>query len=175
MEARPQTNEYAPIFGMYVNAVPEGNIVHILRSNLDELVSLLEPLNEKQAEFRYAEGKWSIKEVLGHITDNERVWTYRLLRIARGDNLTFPGYEQEQFVREAQFDRISLRDLLDEFIYTRRSAALLLQGLPEEVWLKEGQLYHNKLTARAAACVIAGHEIHHRNILKERYLSQLSV
>jgi hypothetical protein len=175
METRPQTTEYAPYFGTYIKLVPEeGSLIGILESQLADTLSLLEPVSEEQALFRYGEGKWSIKEVLGHVIDNERVWTYRLLRIVRGDALAFPGYEQDQFVREARFDRITFRDLLDEFAYLRRSTILLLKGLPEDVWLRHGELYGNQLTARAAACVIAGHELHHCNVLKERYLSQLT-
>lgn len=175
MESRPQTNEYASYFGRYIELVPEGSICNILKSQLSETIAMLQPVNEEQAKFRYAEDKWSIKEVLGHITDNERIWAYRLLRIVRGDVLAYPSYEEEQFVREAQFDRISFCDLLDEFTFVRRSTILLLKGLTDELWLRHGELYNSRLTARAAACVIAGHETHHRSVLKERYLSQIII
>ncbi|MFB5265830.1 DinB family protein [Paenibacillus enshidis] len=168
MEAN--ANESRPFFTNYINQVPEGNIIEILAAQIEETLSILQPLNEEQANFKYASGKWSIKEVVGHITDNERVWTYRLLRIARGDNLVYPGYEQNQFVKEAQFDHVPFKDLLEEFESLRKSTVFMLKGLPAEAWQRQGVLNQDPLTAKQAAYVIAGHEIHHQTILKERYL-----
>src|SRR3569832_814871 len=129
---RLQPSEYAPYFERYTKLVPEGSITDILAQQSNQLSALLGPINEEQAEFRYAEGKWSIKEVLGHITDNERIWAYRLLRIARGDSLNYAGYDENQFVSAADFDRVPFHDLLDAFDAVRRATIHLLRGLPEE-------------------------------------------
>ncbi|MFC5653462.1 DinB family protein [Paenibacillus solisilvae] len=169
MSARPQQNEFAPYFGQYINLVPDGSIIGLLTDHLSETVTLLGQLTEEQADYRYAEGKWSIKEVLGHITDNERIWSYRMLRIARGDQYNCVSYDENQFVAEAAFNLQPISSLIEEFTLVRRSTILLLKGLKEEAWYRKGTLYDTKLTVNAAAYVIAGHEKHHRNILESRY------
>ncbi|MWC28586.1 DinB family protein [Paenibacillus sp. MMS18-CY102] len=172
---RLQPSEYAPYFERYTKLVPEGNFADILAQQSEQLSALLEPINEEQSEFRYADGKWSIKEVLGHITDNERIWAYRLLRIARGDSLAYAGYDENQFVGAAQFDRIPFHNLLEEFGVVRKATIHLLNGLPEEAWVRSATLYDHALTVRAAVAVIAGHELHHSQVLKERYVRRLLV
>ncbi|MDP4097165.1 DinB family protein [Paenibacillus sp. P96] len=174
MDMDVQANEKKPFFTNYINQVPTGNIIEILEAQIEETLAALQPLTEEQAKFKYAADKWSIKEVVGHLIDNERVWSYRLLRIARGDNLVYPGYEQDQFVREAQFDRIPYVDLLEEFKWIRKSTAFMLKGLPAEAWQRQGVLNQDSLTVNQAAYVIAGHEIHHQNILRERYLPEIN-
>ena len=172
---RLQPSEYAPYFERYTKLVPDGSITSILADQSKQLSAQHKPINEEQSEFRYAEGKWSIKEVLGHITDNERIWAYRLLRIARGDSLSYTGYDENQFVSAAAFDRIPFHDLLDEFDVVRKATIHLLRGLPEEAWLRSGTLYDHSLSVRAAAAVIAGHESHHCQVLRERYVRRLLV
>ncbi|MNW34501.1 DinB superfamily protein [compost metagenome] len=169
MEAKSE--EAQPFFIKYTQLVPDGNIFTILEEQIEETCSLLHPLSEAQASFRYASDKWSIKDVVGHITDNERIWAYRLLRIARGDNQCYPSYEQNQFVREAQFDRIPFADVLAELKCVRASTVFLLKSLPAEAWQYQGLLNEDLLSVHQAAYAIAGHEIHHRRILTERYLS----
>ncbi|WP_274649459.1 DinB family protein [Paenibacillus humicola] len=169
MELRPQAGAYAPYLERYISLVPEGSLTAILETQRSAMLALLEPVTEEQAGFCYAEGKWSVKDVLGHVTDNERIWAYRLLRAARGDGYSYPGYEQDDYVRTARFDRLPFKDLLEEFAMVRRSTILLLKGLPDEAWARKGWMYGEPLSALAAACVIAGHERHHWNVLKERY------
>lgn len=173
MSNKPQTNEYAAPFAKYIDLVPEGDLVSILVEQSEQLVQLLSGVSEEQSHYRYDEGKWSIREVLGHVIDNERVWTYRLLRIARGDQMSFPSYNENQFMANSRFDAIPLSELLDEFVSLRKSAVYLLKGLPAEAWDRAGTLYDHPLTTRAAAAVVAGHEKHHCNIIRERYLPGL--
>jgi hypothetical protein len=170
MTNKPQTTENAAPFAKYIGLVPEGDLVSILAEQSEQLVQLFGGVSEEQSHYRYDEGKWSIREVLGHVIDNERVWTYRLLRTARGDQLSFPSYNQDQFMQNARFDEIPLSELLDEFVSLRKSTIYLLKGLPAEAWDRAGTLYDHPLSVRAAAAVIAGHEKHHRNIIRERYL-----
>jgi uncharacterized damage-inducible protein DinB len=169
MNTRPQLDEFAPYFGQYINLMPEGNIIDLLGDQLNETIALLGHLSDAQAEYRYAEGKWSIKEVLGHITDNERIWAYRMLRIARGDNYTCVSYDENQFVAESSFHLQPISSLVEEFTHVRRSTILLLRGLPDEAWHRMGTLYDTKLTVNAAVYVVAGHEKHHRSVLTSRY------
>jgi uncharacterized damage-inducible protein DinB len=133
--------------------------------------ALLGEISDEQASYRYAPGKWSLKQVLGHVTDNERVWAYRLLRIARGDAIVFESYDHDKFMQEASFESLTVSELIDDYSFVRRSTLSLLRGLSEAVWSQQGELYGKPLTARAAAYVIAGHELHHRSVIKQKYLS----
>ncbi|BBH18693.1 hypothetical protein Back11_00380 [Paenibacillus baekrokdamisoli] len=169
MTTKLEANEFPPYFEQYIKLITEGNIVNILEEQLHEMTSLFSQLTDDQADFRYAEGKWSVKEVLGHITDNERIWAYRILRIARGDNHVCKSYDENQFAAESSFHLQQIDDLLEEFIVVRRSTIMLLKGLKDKAWLRSGTLYDAKLTVRAAAYVIAGHEKHHRGVLEARY------
>jgi hypothetical protein len=170
MNKRPELNEYLPYFDTYVRLVPDGDIINILMSQLQKITSLLSELSEQQGNYRYAEGKWSIKEVIGHVADNERVWSYRLLRIARNNAKVFTGYEEDIFAAHATFDKWSIADVIEDYSAVRYSTVSLLKGLPESAWIRQGILYDHPLTARASAYVIAGHESHHLNVINERYL-----
>ncbi|UVI29415.1 DinB family protein [Paenibacillus spongiae] len=174
MKRIPETKEYPPYFETYVRLVPEGDIMQILKSQFEATVSFLSALSEQQGSYRYAEGKWSIKEVIGHVTDNERVWNYRLLRIARNNAKEFSGYEEDVFAAHATFDDWPIAEVIQDYSAVRQSTLTLLQGLPESAWIREGVLYHHPLTARAAAYVIAGHELHHVNVIKDRYQAAFS-
>ncbi|MCS7459018.1 DinB family protein [Paenibacillus doosanensis] len=169
MKQRPDSREYAPYYDTYIRLVPEGGLSDILKEQLQTTLALLQPLTEEQAGYRYESDKWSIKEVIGHISDNERIMAYRLLRIARGDTGTLAGYDQEPFVRESFFDRRSLTDLLEDLTAVRQATLTLLRGLTEEAWSRQGVANNSVLSVRALACIIAGHELHHRSVLQERY------
>jgi uncharacterized damage-inducible protein DinB len=173
-QKRPQSNEYAAYYGKYVMLVPDGNFLEILESELGELKQLLEPLTDAQADFRYASGKWSIKEILGHINDAERVFSYRLLRIARGDQTPLPGFEQDDFVRISNASSRKLSDLLEEFTAIRRSTIALIRSLDDASWLRRGTASGEPITAVAIAFIIAGHVLHHRKIFEEKYLPALA-
>ncbi|RDU38308.1 DinB family protein [Neobacillus piezotolerans] len=170
MYKRPEQGEYASCFEPYIALVPEGDIVSILERQADETAILLKGLSDAQASFRYGESKWSIKEVLGHMADCERIMAYRLLTIARGDAVPLPGFEENDYVREAGFDRESLEYLLTNFLAVRSATVHLVRSLSEEAWTRTGNANGHLVSVRAIAASIAGHELHHRKILMERYL-----
>jgi uncharacterized damage-inducible protein DinB len=168
---QPAKTEYAPYYEKYTSLVPEGDITQTLARLLDETLSQLRALSEEQAASRYAPDKWSIKEVLGHIIDSERIFSYRALRFARNDQTPLPGYEQDDYVREGHFDNRQWSDLVDEFEMVRRATLGLLRSLDEEAWLRRGTANESEVTVRALCFIMAGHETHHMGIIRERYLS----
>jgi hypothetical protein len=127
-------------------------------------------LSEEQGNSRYEPGKWSIKELVGHINDAERIFGYRALRIARGDQTPLPGFEQDDFIAGANFDACTLADLTTEFELIRRSNLAMFKQLGDEAWVRRGTASDNTISVRALAYIIAGHEVHHLNILRSRYL-----
>lgn len=168
--AFPAPDEYAPYYGTYVRLLPEGDVLAILESQLQETLSLLRSLNEEQAAFTYAAGKWSVKEVIGHIIDTERVFAYRGLCFARGDNTPLPGFEQDDYVLGAEFNTRSAASLAGELEHLRHSNIFLFSTWSEAVQSRRGTANNNAITARAIPFILAGHERHHLNVLKERYL-----
>jgi hypothetical protein len=172
---RPEASEYAPNYAGYIQQVPEGDLLQILSNQLGKLELVFQSVDDQKGTFRYAPGKWSIKEVIGHITDTERVMSYRLLRIARGDSTTsLPGFDENQFVEGASFDRRTVQQLLFEMKAVRTATLALIEGLEEEVWTRRGLTSGIEVSARALAYIIAGHWVHHLQIIEERYLSALS-
>lgn len=169
MKEKPSFGEYPDYYRGYVELVPEGEIIETLSSQLEETISLLKANKEKR-DFRYAEGKWSLIEVIGHIIDTERIMAYRLLRIARGDKTSLHGYDDEAYVENARFSERKLEDLLDEFILVRKATLVLLKGLPKEVWQNIGYANNGEFTVNSIAYIIAGHERHHRKLIEERYI-----
>ncbi|MED4205609.1 DinB family protein [Neobacillus mesonae] len=170
MLQRPIENEYPKYYVPYVQSVPEGDLTEILNDHLEKMTELFEGISEEDSLFRYAENKWSIKEVLGHITDTERIMSYRLLRVGRGDQTELAGFDENFFVRGAKSNQRSLKDLLEDFIATRNATISLIKNMPEEAWTNEGFANGSQITTRAIAYIIAGHEVHHRSIIKDRYL-----
>lgn len=173
-QVRPQTGDYALYFGKYIDLVPSGDFLEILESQLGDTQSLLLPLSDSQADFRYAPDKWSIKEIVGHLSDAERIFSYRLLRIARGDKALLPGFEQDDYVKAANSETRKLPDLLEEFASIRRATIALVRSLDTAAWHRRGVASQNEVTALALAFIIAGHERHHWKILKERYIPALA-
>ena len=169
-QKRPQTVEYAPFYEGYIALVPEGDLLSTLESAVQDWKRLLGPLTETQGNFRYEPSKWSIKEVVGHVVDTERIFAYRVLRIARGDQTPLSGFEQDDYVREGYFPERTLADLLEEFRAVRLATTLLLRSLPDQAWRRRGNANQKEVTVTAMAFIIAGHERHHRAILEQRYL-----
>jgi uncharacterized damage-inducible protein DinB len=167
--ARPSTDEAASFYQRYILQVRGENIAEQLTDQLAEAEALFGPLDESQARERYAPGKWSVKEVLGHITDTERIFAYRLLRIARGDSTPLPGFDQDPYVPAAKFDQQSLPSLLHGFRTVRQSSIHLVETLPEEAWSRRGEASGNAISARALAYILVGHVTHHLGVLRERY------
>ncbi|MBA2734297.1 MAG: DinB family protein [Acidobacteria bacterium] len=167
---RPDASEYASYYEKYVSLVPEGEIVATLSHQLDETLSTLRGLTEAQANSRYAPGKWSVKELIGHVIDGERIFGHRAFCFARNDQAALPGFEQDDYVRAANFDARQLSDLADEFEHVRRANLFVLRSLDNEAWLRRGTASDNEVSVRALAYIMAGHETHHLRILRERYL-----
>ena len=167
---RPAATEHAPYYEKYVSLVPEGDIVSILSRQAETTLSLLNSIPEAQANNRYAPGKWSIKEVVGHVVDCERIFSYRALRFARNDPTLLPGFEQDDYVLNAAFAEIPLSDLAAEFEFLRRATVYMFKPLTPDAWLRRGDANGSQVTVRALAHIIAGHELHHVGILRARYL-----
>jgi hypothetical protein len=163
--------EYNVLFERYVKLVPEGDIPDILTQSLKNTTDVFSTVSEDRANYRYAPGKWKLKEVLGHITDNERIMSYRLLRIARGDKTPLAGYDQEALMGGASFDTCPLPDLLEDYTVVRRATITLLRGLSKEAWSRRGIVNESESSAKAWAYIIAGHELHHMKVIKEKYLN----
>ncbi|MGH9842068.1 MAG: DinB family protein [Blastocatellia bacterium] len=168
---RPETTEYAPYYEKYIALVADGDIVKTLETQIDATLEVLRSLSEEKGNHRYAPDKWSIKQLVGHLSDTERIFAYRALRIARNDKTPLPGFEQDDFVANADFDSARLAGLADEFAAVRNANIHLLRGFSSEAWLRSGIASENGLSARAAAYIIAGHELYHLDILKTRYLA----
>lgn len=171
--ARPQPGEYAPYYDRYISLVEGEDILATLDRQRREMVLLLSGRNEEDGDFRYAPGKWSAKEVLGHICDTERIFAYRALRLARADATPMEGFEQDDYVRNGPFAQRLLSDLVEDFIAVRRATLSLFRNLDEAAWSRRGVANKNEVTVRALAYIIAGHELHHRNILEEKYFAAI--
>ncbi len=170
MNKKPTVNEYPTYYGSYIERVTEGSLTHILMTQLEKTIALLSGVTEAEENFQYATEKWSLKEVIGHLTDTERIMAYRLLRIARGDQTPLAGYDDDQYVKVGAFHARSMVDVLDEFISVRQSTVNLIKGLSEDAWLRKGIANNEEISARALAYIIAGHELHHITIIQEKYL-----
>jgi hypothetical protein len=170
---RPDETEYSPYYGKYVSLVAGVDILSALSRQLPETVALLASVPESQGNFRYAPGKWSIKELVGHMLDTERIFAYRALRFARNDKTPVPGFEQDDYIRNASFDACPLQDLAAEFESVRRATVFLFRHLDAGAWMRRGVASESEVSVRALAYMIAGHELHHVGILRDRYLSPL--
>ena len=167
--ARPDATEYAPFFHGYVTAVPEGDVVELLRSGGHELLETIRRIPEDRGGHRYGPDKWTIREVIGHLIDAERIFTYRALRFARGDQTMLPGFDENEFVKTAGSDQRTLSDLARELAAVRESTVLLFESLPDDAWIRKGNANGRDMSVRALAYVAAGHPRHHLRILRERY------
>ena len=167
---KPAPTEHAPEFSKYVTLVAEGDIIQTLEQQIENSLSLLRTIPSDKANFRYAPDKWSVKELLGHVIDSERIFSYRALSFARNDQTPLPGYEQDDYVRDADFDSRNLADMAEEFATVRRATIQLFRPLNETEWLRHGKANENDVSVRALAYIIAGHELHHMEVLRSRYL-----
>ncbi|MFD2371135.1 DinB family protein [Brevibacillus sp. GCM10020057] len=169
MLERPAKGEYNVYYTSYVDLVPEGVLLPLLLEQLEETTAKFSSLTEEQQDRRYAPGKYTVKEVLGHIIDTERIMSYRLLRIARGDQTPLAGYDDEAYVAAGAFATRPMKDMVEEFRAVRLSTVALLKGVPDHAWSRSGIANDSEITARALAYIIAGHERHHLRVLAERY------
>ena len=158
----------------YVKLVEETDILHALRISGERMMEVLAPLTEAQQDHRYAEGKWSIRELLCHMIDAERIFAYRALRFARNDKTPLPGWEENDYAPEANAEGRSLSQIVGEMRGLRQSTIDLFEGFSPEMLDRKGIANNNEISVAALGFVIAGHEIHHRNILMDRYLPNLA-
>jgi len=172
--ARPQPGEYAPYYDRYISLVQGEDILDTLDQQRRQTMLLLSGRNDEDGDFRYAPDKWSAKEVLGHVCDTERIFAYRALRISRSDATPVEGFEQDDYVQNGPFAQRPLADLVEDFIAVRRATLSLLRNLDEAAWSRRGIANKNEVTVRALAYTIAGHELHHRRILEEKYFARRS-
>jgi len=162
-------DESIPYYHGYIANVTGENLGHQLTQQLQELEQLFENVSDRAALARYSDGKWSIKEVIGHLSDTERIFSYRLLRIARGDPTPLAGYDENAYVPAGHFDQRPLAQLLAELRATRLSTTAMMEGLPPESWTRRGVANDKPITARALAYIIVGHVTHHLGTLRDRY------
>ena len=169
---RPQAGEYADYAKSDIDLVAGDDAVEALAAQERATLKLLEPLTEERiAGLRYAPGKWTLKEVIGHLADDERIYAYRALCVARGEPLPLPGFDEKLYVASADFEARSLSSLLEEYRSVRRATITLLSGLPGEAWERKGEVNGYIASVRGLAFHIAGHELRHVRALREKYLS----
>lgn len=170
---RPLRGEFADYGAEDVALVEGDDAVAALMRQRRQTVDLFEQFGEEGGRLAYAPGKWTIKQVLGHLADDERIYAYRALCIARGDRRPLPGFDENAYVGGASFDSLSVRDLLADYEAVRNASVTLFRGLDSEAWLRRGVANGHDVTARGLAFHIAGHELHHHRIVRDRYLPLL--
>jgi hypothetical protein len=167
---KPEANEYGPYYEKYISLVPETDIRDAFAAQPAELRSVISGLSEDKGSYTYAAGKWTIKEVLSHLIDGERIFAYRMLRISRGDETPIEGFEQDGYIENSNANNRSFADLLEEFDLNRRGNVLLLNNLDEAALKRMGTASGLPISTRALANISIGHVRHHVNILNDRYL-----
>ncbi len=170
LATKPATTEYAPHYERYVSLVPKTNIIETLRHEMADTLALIGSLSDEIADHRYAAGKWSVREVIGHVIDTERIFSYRALRFARNDQTVLPGFDQDAYVENGHFDHRRLIDLAREYEQVRKASIELFISLADEAWSRRGVANNAEVSVRALAWIIAGHELHHKQVLRTKYL-----
>ncbi|MBM4172071.1 MAG: DinB family protein [Ignavibacteria bacterium] len=170
MITKPSQSEYSPYYHKYVQLVPEGNIIDILINQLVGGEKFFSNIDEEKSLFRYAENKWSIREVLGHIIDTERIFIYRALRFSRNDPQALLSFDENYYAANSNYKSILLAEIWKEFSFLRNSNILMFNGFTDEMWALNGIASGNNVTVRTLPYLLAGHFIHHLNVIKERYL-----
>jgi len=170
---KPPASEYAPPFERYVSRVGEANVLAALSGQVAEIRATLAPVLGEFEGFRYAEGKWSVREVVGHLVDTERIMGYRAVCVARGETASLPGFDENAYVENASFDACPLAELLDELEHVRSGHLAFFRHLDPKAWPRVGAANAHPISVRALAYVMAGHPRHHLAVLRERYLPHL--
>ncbi len=168
-----ESNEYAEFYAGYISLVDNENILNLLNDQLQEFIELSQSIPQEKALYRYAENKWSIKELIGHMLDTERIMAYRALCIARNEKKSLPGFEQDDYVQNGFFNDRNWNEMLEEYSLQRKANILLFESFNESVLKTIGIANEKEISVRALIYIIAGHERHHLNILKERYLPKI--
>ena len=166
---RPTEAEYAPYYARYVDLVPEADILAVLEPQVEEIRRLLAPVSAEKEAYRYAEGKWSVRQVLGHLVDGERIFGYRAFCFSRGEQAALPSFDESEYVAAARSDSIPLRELVQELALVRQANLVFLRRLDPREWAQVGTASGKPVSVRALAWVMVGHPRHHLQILRERY------
>ncbi len=170
---RPKKEEYSSYFDLYIKKIPDVDILKYMEEQTNEFDELFSELTEGDSLFVYEEGKWSIKEVIGHIVDTEWIFGVRALRFARRDKIELPQFDENEFVRNANFNDQPLDNLIEQFRAIRLSNLLLFDSFSEEMLTLQGNAAGNRMSVRTIPFVLAGHVKHHMDVIKERYMSKL--
>ncbi|GLH72122.1 hypothetical protein GETHLI_06240 [Geothrix limicola] len=170
---RPQPGEYSEGYAPYIAAAPEGDPLALLQAQADEVAKLFAGISEAQGAYKYAPGKWSLKDLIQHLSDGERIFAYRCLRIGRGDTTPLPGWEENDYAATAQADARSLADLLADFQAARAATLTMFRGMPDAAWGNQGTTNNRSITARCIPYICLGHVAHHLTVIRERYLPGL--
>jgi hypothetical protein len=168
---RPEKAEYAEYYERYVSLIEENDIVAVLENQQSEMLEVFQQIPEERSLYAYAEGKWSIRELIGHLTDGERIFAYRALRISRGDKTPIEGFEQDGYIENSNFKNTPLSELTGELLLVRKANLIFFKNLSSEAWVRTGTASGNPVSVFALAYIMAGHVRHHMQILNERYLS----
>jgi hypothetical protein len=166
----PEATEYSHFYGTYVQEVPRTNIIEYLNAQMHEFYTFINSIPGDKLFEVYEEGKWSIKQIIGHIIETERIFSYRALRLSRGDNTPLPGFDQDHYVAASNYEERSMANLANEYLAVRIATVHLLQNMTGEMVQKSGNASNADFTVRAIAYIIAGHQQHHYNIIREKYL-----
>lgn len=172
MIARPAADEYSPYYDTYISKVPHLDLFDVLRTQLHQTARLLEDLTEHQADHRYAPGKWTLREVVGHLIDSERIFSYRMLCVARGDTTSLPGFDEDKYAAVSNVNTRPMNAVTVEFAHVRSATISLVESLDDEAIGRRGSANGSPITPRALAFIIAGHEAHHMGVIRERYLGK---
>jgi hypothetical protein len=167
---RPAASAHAPYFARYIDLVPDGDVLDRLNRQVEDTCALVAGRGEDGARHRYAPSKWSVKEIVGHLADTERLFVYRAMSIARGDDTPLPGMEEDAWVLGGNADEVPLPDLLDELLAVRRATVAFFANLGEAALLRRGVASDNILVVGCVPWLIAGHELHHAGVIRERYV-----
>ena len=168
----PQKHSYGDYYENYISLVEENDLCSALDNSVNRSHTFWSVLNEEQGNYRYAEGKWSIKELLQHIIDTERIFGYRALSFARGEQIALPGYDENAYAVHGMADSRSIKEMVEELAIVRNSTIALFKSFDESVLDNLGNASGSNLSVKAAGFIIVGHEIHHMNVVKERYVNQ---
>jgi hypothetical protein len=169
MPLRPSDSDYPEYYRTYVNLIEHDDVLEVLAEQVDTVMSMFADMDEARTLYRYADGKWSIREVLGHLLDSERIFGMRALCFARGEQQPLPGFDENVYVANALFDERPLDSILDEWQALRIANLILFQSFDDDAWSRSGTANNKPVTTNALAWIIAGHTVHHLNILRDRY------
>lgn len=169
----PNPNEYPSYYEPYINLVKDENIIRVLEEQILTMQNILSEVPEEKENFTYAEGKWTMKEVIGHVIDTERIFAYRALRFARQDKTPLPGFDQDIYVPAGNFNKRTLYDLAHEFGIVRESNLIMFRNFDEKAWNSSGSANEKEISVKAIAYVMAGHALHHMNVIRSKYILEV--